>query len=393
MSGKVDLAPSTNQPNNWNTLCVTIYMELLNVLEQIDEEAKVIQTVNRAGYKAWMPKRVVFTPDALEEPYGQEILKRAEGLNLNIDIAKNNRITGLRGETERETYKIAKNTLAIVNAPKSAFNLRPIPPSADWQFHLAEGCPAHCQYCYLAGSLQGPPTIRVFANLPSILENTIKYERLNQVTTFEASCYTDPLSLEHITGGLAKTIEFFGSRPMSHLRFVTKFDAIGSLTDLNHNGHTRFRCSLNADAVARRLEGGTPGVSARVQALRQMALPKEQGGGGYPVGVVLAPIMPIPNWEEAYINLFEQLEQALNFDVDLTFELITHRFTPGSKDILMSWYPNTSLDMEESTRTTKRNKFGGIKYVYTREQMTYMKSFFEMEIQRRFPQSKILYWT
>lgn len=368
-------------------------MELLNVLEQIDEEAKVIETVNRAGYKAWMPKRVVFTPDALEEPYGQEILKRAESLNLNIDLAKNNRITGLRGATDRETYKIAKNTLAIVNAPKSAFNLRPIPPSADWQFHLAEGCPAHCQYCYLAGSLQGPPTIRVFANLPAILENTIKYERLNQLTTFEASCYTDPLSLEHITGGLAKTIEFFGERPMTHLRFVTKFDAVDSLINLNHNGRTRFRCSLNADAVARRLEGGTPGVNARIQALRRMALPKEQGGGGYPVGVVLAPIMPIPDWEEAYVSLFQQLEQALNFEVDLTFELITHRFTPGSKDILMSWYPNTSLDMEESTRSTKRNKFGGTKYVYTREQMTYMKSFFEHEISNRFPQSKILYWT
>ncbi|WP_345952577.1 spore photoproduct lyase family protein [Mucilaginibacter sp. PAMB04168] len=368
-------------------------MELLNVLEQIDEEAKVIQTTNVKGHKAWMPKRVVFTPDAMDEPYGQQIFKRAQALNLNVELLKNNRITGLRGATDKETYKIAKNTLAIVNAPKSAFNLRPIPPSADWQFHLAEGCPAHCQYCYLAGSLQGPPAIRVFANLPAILENTIKFERLNQITSFEASCYTDPLSIEHITGGLAKTIRFFGQRAMSHLRFVTKFDAVDHLINLEHNGRTRFRCSLNADAVARRLEGGTPGVADRVQALRKMALPKELGGGGYPVGVVLAPIMPIPNWEEAYTDLFEHLQQNLNFETDLTFELITHRFTPGSKDILMSWYPNTGLDMEESTRSTKRNKFGGIKYVYTREQMGYLKSFFEHEINTRFPQAKILYWT
>ncbi|QJD98456.1 radical SAM protein [Mucilaginibacter robiniae] len=340
-----------------------------------------------------MPKRVVFTPHALDEPYGQQIYERAKALNLNVELLKNNRITGLRGATERETYKIAKNTLAIVNAPKSAFNLRPIPPSADWQFHLAEGCPAHCQYCYLAGSLQGPPAIRVFSNLPTILENTVKYERLNQVTSFEASCYTDPLSLEHITGGLAKTIEFFGKRPLSHLRFVSKFDAVEPLLNLEHSGHTRFRCSLNADAVARRLEGGTPTVTARIQALRKMALPKQKGGGGYPIGVVLAPIMPIPDWENAYTNLFDQLEQNLNFDCDLTFELISHRFTLGSKDILMEWYPNTSLDMEESTRSTKRNKFGGIKYVYTREQMNLLKSFFEHEIQTRFPQARILYWT
>ncbi|WP_199269718.1 spore photoproduct lyase family protein [Mucilaginibacter lacusdianchii] len=368
-------------------------MELLTVLEQIDEEAKVIETTSAKGFKLWMPKRVVFTPDALDEPYGQQIYERAKSLNLNIELLKNNRITGLRGATERETYKIAKNTLAIVNAPKSAFNLRPIPPSADWQFHLAEGCPAHCQYCYLAGSLQGPPAIRVFANLPSILENTVKYERLNQVTSYEASCYTDPLSLEHITGGLAETIKFFGQRPMSHLRFVSKFDAVEPLMGLEHNGHTRFRCSLNADAVARRLEGGTPNVTARIQALRKMALPKVQGGGGYPIGVVLAPIMPIPGWEDAYDDLFNQLQQNINFDCDLTFELISHRFTPGSKDVLMEWYPNTSLDMEESTRATKRNKFGGTKYVYNREQMQLLKSFFESEIKTRFPNAKVLYWT
>jgi spore photoproduct lyase len=369
-------------------------MELLNVLEQIDEEIKVVDlTTNRAGYKAWMPKRVVFTADALNEEYGQEILQRAKALNLNIELLSNNRITGLRGATDRETYKIAKNTLAIVNAPKGAFNLRPIPPSADWQFHLAEGCPAHCQYCYLAGSLQGPPAIRVFANLPAILENTVKYERLNQITSFEASCYTDPLSIEHITGGLAKTISFFGERPLSHLRFVTKFDAVESLINLPHGGHTRFRCSLNADIVARRLEGGTPNVAARIQALRKMALPKAHGGGGYPIGVVLAPIMPVPDWEEAYGNLFDHLEQNLNFETDLTFELISHRFTSGSKDILMSWYPNTSLEMDEATRTTKRNKFGGIKYVYSREQMGQLKSFFERQISTRFPMAKILYWT
>ena len=161
-----------------------------------------------SNYKAWMPKRVVFTPDAINEPYGQRIYERVKSLNLNIEILINNWITGLRGKTKKETYRIAKNTLAIVNAPPSAFNLRPIPPSADWQFHLAEGCPAHCQYCYLAGSLQGPPAIRVFANLPQILQNTIRFERLNQVTSYEASCYTDPLSLEHLTGGLEETIRF-----------------------------------------------------------------------------------------------------------------------------------------------------------------------------------------
>ncbi|MBL4674685.1 MAG: hypothetical protein JKY70_00500 [Mucilaginibacter sp.] len=367
----------------------------MSITEILDDITKESQLLNDPGkpFKLWMPKRVVFTADAFHETYGQKIYERVTRLGLHVEVARNNRITGLRGNDERETYRIAKNTLAVVNAPPSAFNLRPIPPSADWQFHLAEGCPAHCQYCYLAGSLSGPPAIRVFANLPQILENTKKVQRLNQVVSYEASCYTDPLSLEHLTGGLEKTISFFAGQPTTHLRFVTKFDNVDPLLGLDHQNRTRFRCSLNADIVAKRLEGGTPGISARLAGLRKMALPKSQSGGAYPVGVVLAPIIPVPDWEMHYSKLLSDLQSALDFETDLTFELITHRFTPGSRDVLMEWYPNTSLDFNETNRAVKRNKFGGQKYVFVKELMAELKTFFEMEIALRFPKAKILYWT
>lgn len=111
--------------------------------------------------RLWMPDRVLFTPVALEEAWGQQILERVQALGLPVEELPRNRLTGLRGESDRETYDISKRTLAVVNAPNSHFKLSPIPPSADWQFHLAEGCPAHCQYCYLAGSLQGPSNSRL----------------------------------------------------------------------------------------------------------------------------------------------------------------------------------------------------------------------------------------
>src|SRR5881398_576249 len=127
--------------------------------------------------------------------------------------------------TERETYKLAKSTMAVVTTPPSAFNLRPILP-ADYQFHLAQGCPAHCQYCYLAGSLPGLPVVKVYGNLNEILENTKNFEKPGQVTSFEVSCYTDPLSLEHLTGGLSTCIRHFGERENAHLRWVSKFDDV-----------------------------------------------------------------------------------------------------------------------------------------------------------------------
>ena len=343
--------------------------------------------------RLWMPKRVLFTPAALAEPWGQQILKRVQALDLPVEELSANRLTGLRGEDDRDTYKIAKRTLAVVTAPPSAFKLSPIPPSADWQFHLAEGCPAHCQYCYLAGSLQGPPVIRAFANLPQILANLAAYEQPDKATTYEVSCYTDPLGIEHLTGSLAECIRYFGTRPDGYLRWVSKFDAVDELLDLPHNGHTRCRVSVNAAPVSERLEGGTASVKARLQALRRLALPRERGGGGYPVGLVIAPIMAMEDWPTHYGRLFDSISEALDFDCDLTFELITHRFTPGSKEVLTSWYPKSTLDMDEDNRSVKRNKFGGTKYVYDTDTMKALRRFFEREIQERFPQARLLYWT
>ena len=349
--------------------------------------------------RLWMPQQAQFTPAALEQPWGRQIKGRVEALGIPLEVLKQNRLSGLRGADERETYNKAKRTLAVVTAAPGAFKLQPIPPSADWQFHLAEGCPAHCQYCYLAGSLSGPPVIRVFANLPDILDNLSHYEKpgagRNEAagTTFEASCYTDPLSLEHLTGSLAETIRWFGTREHAYLRYTTKFDAVEPLLDLPHNGHTRPRASVNAAPVANRLEGGVAPVANRLYALRRLALPRREGGGGYPVGLVIAPIIPVDDWEQHYSQLLDEVQEAVGFADDLTFELITHRFTPGSKEVLQAWYPKTSLDMREETRTQKRNKFGGVKYVYPPDLMKALKGFFYAEIARRFPQGRILYWT
>lgn len=336
--------------------------------------------------RPWRPERVLFTPAALDEPFGREVLARVEALRLPVERLAGNRLTDLRGDTERETYRRAKRTLAVVTAPPSAFKLAPIPPSADFQFHLAQGCPAHCQYCYLAGSLSGPPVTRVYANLPALLERTRAFERKGHVTSFEVSCYTDPLALEHLTGALSTCVRHFAAREGAHLRFVTKFDATAPLEALAHGGRTRARFSVGPPGVER-LEGGTAPVAARLQAASRLAR------AGYPVGLVVAPVMPLPGWREAYGALLDGAREALGQPEDLTFELISHRFTPGSRDTLLSWYPSTPLDLDPAGRVEKRHKFGGVKYVYPAATQAELRAFLERGVAERFPQARVLYWT
>jgi spore photoproduct lyase len=49
--------------------------------------------------------------------------------------------------------------------------------------------------------------------------------------------------------------------------------------------------------------------------------------------------------------------------------------------------------MNVSERAVKRNKFGGLKYVYTKDVMRELRAFFETEIAVRFPHACLLYWT
>ena len=348
---------------------------------------KSFKVKSKKATNFWLPKQVLITPDAFNEVWGQQIIERVKSFDIPVKKLSQNRITGLRGKNERETYAIAKNTLAIVNAPAGQLKLTPIPPSADWQFHLAQGCPAHCQYCYLAGSLSGVPVVKVYANLPQILNNLKNYEREDRQTTYEVSCYTDPLGIEHLTGSLAECIRYFGTRDTARLRWVSKFDSVDSLLDLPHNQHTRCRVSVNADPVSHSMEGGTATVANRLQGLRKLA------ENGYPIGIVIAPIMAIADWQTHYTNLFDLIQQTIDIECDLTFELITHRFTPKSKEVLQTWYPNSKLDLEADNRSQKRNKFGGVKYVYDRDTMSELKEFVRSQIDTRFPNAEILYWT
>ncbi|MEG3163408.1 radical SAM protein [Sphingomonas sp. PB2P19] len=348
----------------------------------------------------WTPKRLLVTRSARGFAHGRAILDRAAALGVEIVELPGDRLNLPTPDDPRRAYVEAKATLAVVVAPPSKRRLEPIAPSADWRMDLAQGCPAHCSYCYLAGSLKGPPITRVYANLDEILDAVPAYlgqgtvtsrnaARAHEGTTFEASCYTDPLALEPVTGSLSAAIAWFGrSAAAAQLRFTTKFADVAPLLALDHGGRTRMRASLNPRAFAR-FEGGTAPVAQRLAALRRMAQ------AGYPIGLTIAPIIAAEGWQQAYAGLIADAAAGLNDlpGLDLTVELITHRYNPGSKAVLDSWYLGSALDMSGANRVTKRTKFGTEKQVYDADTMRSLRRFFERQIGDMLPAARILYWT
>lgn len=336
------------------------------------------------------PELAYFEPDALRYPKGERIFEwvKSQGIPYRMTTS-HNRITNLPGESELEQYKIAKRTLVVGIRKTLKFDTSK--PSAEYAIPLATGCMGHCHYCYLQTTLGAKPYIRIYVNTDEILDQAKKYieERAPEITRFEAACTSDPVGIEHISGSLKEYIEFMGKEPLGRLRFVTKFHHVDPLLDAKHNGHTRFRFSVNADYVIKNFEPATSSFADRIEAAGKVAK------AGYPLGFIVAPIIWYDGWEQGYGELFDKLAETLPSEAtrDLTFELIQHRFTKTAKTIIERRYPKSKLEMDEAKRQYKWGRWGQGKYVYPKDQAEALREYITERIFEKFPEAKIEYFT
>ncbi|KJS11655.1 MAG: Spore photoproduct lyase [Peptococcaceae bacterium BRH_c8a] len=336
----------------------------------------------------FIPKRVLFEQDALAYPLGQELQQRFKEAKIPVSlIASHNRVTGIPGKTPLEAYREAKRTLVV--GVRRTLQFSPCKPSAHYQLPLSTSCSGQCQYCYLQTTLGKKPYVRVYVNIEEILHQAEKYmnERAPEITRFEGAATSDPVSVEPYTGSLARTVEFFGGQPLGRFRFVTKFTDVDGLLNAAHNGHTRFRFSINTEHIIKSYEGGTPAASARLRAARRVA------DAGYPLGFLIAPIFVYPGWQDDYTSLIGNLAEELkDYPAEnITFELISHRFTLSARKRIMEVFPDTTLPMDESERKFKFGQFGYGKYVYPKETLQEMNELFRRELDKHFPGAKVEY--
>jgi spore photoproduct lyase len=336
----------------------------------------------------FIPKRVFFEREALDYPLGQRLYQQFKADKIPVALTgSHNRVTGIPGKTPREAYLEAKNTLVV--GVRRTMQFASCKPSAHYQLPLSTSCTGRCQYCYLNTTLGKKPYVRVYVNIEEILQQAENYikNRAPEITVFEGAATSDPVPVEPYTGSLARTIEFFGRQPLGRFRFVTKFTGVDTLLGVEHNGHTRFRFSINTEHIIKSYEHNTPAARARIAAAGKVA------GAGYPVGFLIAPVFIYPGWREEYAQLIRSLAEELK-DIDranLTFELISHRFTLSAQKHILEVFPETTLPMEESERQFKFGQFGYGKYVYPKETLREMEELFRRELDRHFPGAKVEY--
>lgn len=337
----------------------------------------------------FIPKRILFERGSLDYEIGKTIYNTFKD-NKNIEIIKltSNKIKEkIPGEDLHSFYRAGKDTLVVGIKKRSKF--QSCKPSANWQLPLISGCIAHCQYCYLNTNLGDKPYIKVNVNTDDILNQVNEYilERLPSKTLFEGSATSDPIPIEPYTNSLKTTIEFFADSEYGRFRFVTKFSDVDSLLDIEHKGHTEIRFTLNTDKVITDFENRTSPIDKRIEASVKIA------NARYPIGFIIAPVFLYENWKSDYKQLLMNLRNRLpeNLIKPITFEIISHRYTPRAKNIILEVFPETTLPMVDEERKYKYGQFGYGKYVYTKEQLAEMKEFFTTEINSIFNNAVIKY--
>lgn len=333
------------------------------------------------------PKRVIFEQEALKYPLGEKLLSYFKDKGTETSFtSSHNRVTSIPGKTRSEGYLESKRTLVV--GVRRTMTFETCKPSAHYQLPLATSCPGKCEYCYLLTNLGRKPYVRIYVNTEEILSAAWEYieKRKPGITIFEGAATSDPIPTEPYTGMLGKAIEFFGGQEFGRFRFVTKFTDVDSLLGVPHNGHTRFRFSINTREIIKQFEHGTPQLGQRLAAAKKVA------SAGYPLGFLVAPIIASDGWKESYRDLFKAAAAELNGKVpDLTFEFITHRFTKRAKGVILEVFPNTRLDLDEEARSFKFGQFGYGKYVYPKELFAEIKTYFKGMTGEFFPDAKVEY--
>lgn len=337
----------------------------------------------------FIPKRILFEKDALNYEIGKNIYSFFKDKE-NIEIIEliNNRIKDrIPGDDIYNFYREGKNTLVV--GIRKGMKFQSCKPSAHYQLPLFSGCIGQCEYCYLNTNLGDKPYMRVNVNVDEILNHAQKYieERLPQITIFEGSATSDPIPTEPYANSLKHAIKFFSYSINGRFRFVTKFIDVDSLLDIEHNGNTEIRFTLNTNKVINDFESRTPSMEKRIDAAIKVIK------AGYPMGFIIAPVFIYGGWKDDYRNLLLHLHDKLPEDIlfPITFEVISHRYTTRAKNIILEAFPDSQLPMNDEDRTYKYGQFGYGKYVYRKEEIAEIKEFFEKEINDIFIFKEIKY--
>lgn len=328
------------------------------------------------------PKLVYYEPNAENYELGKELLEnyKKEGTKL-IPIENHNNIEELRKNPNSEFANMKQN---IIIGVRKTHKFVPNHKVSDFLVpYTSSGCIAMCMYCYLVCNYNKCSYLRIFVNREEMLNKIIKVSNQSEKElTFEIGSNSDLILENTITHNLEWTIENFNPEK-GYLTFPTKFDMVDPLLNLKNKEKIIVRMSMNPEEIINRVEFGTSRLNNRIEAINKL---KE---AGYKVGILIAPIILVDNWEELYEGLIKKLSEELSEKVkqEAVFELIFMTYSYVHKMINKEAFPN-AINLFNPEIMTGR---GRGKYMYKKETREKAEKILRKTMKKYLPNSKILY--
>ena len=327
------------------------------------------------------PEKIYYEPKALDYELGK-ILKDKFSHVPWAEIETHNNIEQLRTNPNK-AFTAMKRYLII--GVRKTHKYVPNHKVSDFLVpYTSSGCSAMCLYCYLVCNYNKCSYLRLFVNREQMLDKLLKTAQSSmRDLTFEIGSNSDLVLENTITGNLEWTIEKFGQSRKGFITFPTKFDMVDSLLDLEHQGRTILRMSVNPHSIIQKVEFGTSSLNNRIKALNQIC------DAGYKIGLLIAPVVLLDDWMDQYVKLIEQLSDELSPKTKqaLFIEIIFMTYSFVHNAINSEAFPN-AIELYDKSLMTGR---GRGKYCYRHELREQAEHFLRQELSHKLGNIPIRY--
>ena len=141
--------------------------------------------------------------------------------------------------------------------------------------------------------------------------------------------------------------------------------------------------SVNPSEIINKVEFGTSRLNGRIEAINKLA------EAGYKIGILIAPVIFVENWQELYSNLIKELSVKLSDKVkrQAFFEIIFMTYSYVHTKINEEAFPN-AINLYDKEIMTGR---GNGKYAYRINIRKEAETFLIDKMKKYFPNNKIEY--
>lgn len=333
--------------------------------------------------RKFVPDAIYYEEKAKEYELGKELLEKYKDVP-QIIIENHNNIEEMRKRENKEFPRMKRNLIIGI---RKTHKFVPNNKISDYLVpYTSSGCTAMCLYCYLVCNYNKCAYLRLFVNREEMLDKIIKTANESEKElVFEIGSNSDLVLENSITGNLKWTIENFKKAEKGYITFPTKFDMVDDLLDIEGKERVIFRMSVNPKEVIQKVEIGTSRLEQRVEAINKL---KE---AGYKVGILIAPVIFVDNWEKLYEELVIYLKENLSEKAkqDVFFEVIFMTYSFIHRKINEEAFPS-AINLYNQDLMTGRGKG---KYTYKQELRKKGEEHIGKLLEKYFPNNRIVYFS